>query len=85
MVSKQNPEHGPTQLWAVVDAEDGELVMVEGRPAVFETHQAAERARKRTSRPARSEVREVKKLNLVARAVVGDRTDARPNAMREGE
>jgi len=74
MVSKHNPEQGPTELWAVVDIEDGELIMLEGRPAIFESLEAAIRGRKRMSRPAKAEVRQVKRLDLV-KIEVGDRQE----------
>ena len=69
MVTKQNPEAGPDQLWALLE-DDGRLVMLEGRPALFEDPDHAERARKRTSRPARVTVHPVDRLDVAGKAVV---------------
>lgn len=64
MVSKQNLPHGLDGLWAVVDSRDDGLIVLEGRPAVFESREFAERAARRTSRPAFARVHQVKHLVL---------------------
>lgn len=51
MTTKQNPET-PPGVWYVVYEPDGHPAMLEGRPAIFEAVEHAERARKRCSRPA---------------------------------
>jgi len=67
VVSKQNPVHGLDGLWAIIDTDDQGLIILEGRPAIFETEDAARRARLRTSRPARASVHQVDQLILGGR------------------
>jgi len=61
MTTKNNPGDGPAEsLYAVLDGDDGKPAMLEGRPAIFEAYEHAERARRRTSRPDRHTVQEVR-------------------------
>jgi len=61
MVTRQNPESGPSQFWVVLE-EDGLPVMLEGRPAIYEQQEHAERARRRCSRPSQCSVSQIVRI-----------------------
>lgn len=78
MVTRQNPPDGITQLHAVLD-DAAELVMLEGRPALYEAPEAAERARNRTPRPNRHTVAPVDQLVAGGRVILSRNRSDRPN------
>jgi hypothetical protein len=69
MVTRQNPPHGIDRLFVLLD-DDNQVTMLEGRPAIYEAQEHAERARSRTPRPARHRIAQVERLEAAGRVLL---------------